>query len=186
MAMRRNYNIFMSILDSLVYIFLNYFVCNIPMWSIRKILYRVCGLKIGKNSRILMKTTIVCPWKIEIGENTYVNEYCFLDGRGRIKIGSNVTVAIYSKLITGYHDIHDSTFSYQKRPIEINDYCVIFASCIVLGGVIMQNGALFTAGTVAKAGIYFPNAVYAGNPALCIGKRKAEKYDLKKWYLFFR
>ena len=81
-----------------------------------------------------MKTVIICPWKIEIGNNSYINEYCFLDGRGGLKIGSNVTVAIYSKLITGYHDINDSSFVYKKKEIVIGDNCVVFAGCIVLGG----------------------------------------------------
>lgn len=176
-----------KIINEIIYIYLNYFVNNIPIWGIRKFLYQLLGLKIGKNSRILMKTVVIFPWRIKIGDNSYINEHCFLDGRGDLKIGSNVTIAIYSKLITGYHDINDPLFSYKQKEIVIGDNCVVFAGCIVLGGVKMQDGALLTAGTVAKAGTYKSNGVYTGNPVQYLHDRKIKKYNVRNtWKPFFR
>lgn len=178
---------FKQMIDSLIYVFLNYFVCNIPSWTVRKIMYMIMGMKIGKNSRILMKTTIVCPWRIEIGDNTYINEYCFLDGRGGLKIGSNVTIAIYSKLITGYHNIDDEQFSYSKKSIMIEDECAVFAGCIVLGGAHICRGGVLTAGSVAKSGEYMPYGIFAGNPIMHIRNREVkEKISQSKWKPFFR
>jgi maltose O-acetyltransferase len=70
-----------SILGSFLYVFTNYFVAYIPAWFIRKALYRMLGMKIGKHSRIMMRTTVTIPWNIKIGENTYINEFSSIDGR---------------------------------------------------------------------------------------------------------
>lgn len=64
-----------------------YFLCNgiiahIPSWNVRKLFYRMLGMKIGKHSRIMMNTTVMIPWRISIGENSTITEQCFLDGRG--------------------------------------------------------------------------------------------------------
>lgn len=67
---------------NLIYIFVNYFVNYIPVWTIRKLIYRCVGMKIGKGTRINMRCVILAPWKIRIGENTMINEYTLLDGRG--------------------------------------------------------------------------------------------------------
>ena len=174
-------------LDSIIYFFLNYFVCNIPIWTIRKALYKMLGLKIGKGSRILMKVIVVHPWKITIGDNTYINEHCFLDGRGGLIIGSNVTIAIYSKLITGYHNIDDESFTYLEKKIIIKDNCAVFADSIVLGGAFLNRGTVLSVGSVAKAGTYVKNGVYAGNPIKLIRKRKAEEFSVpQKWKIYFR
>ncbi len=65
-----------------VYIFINYFVAGIPCWSIRKMLYKLFGMKIGKGSRINMKCFVIEPWNVKIGENSIINEVCLIDGRG--------------------------------------------------------------------------------------------------------
>jgi maltose O-acetyltransferase len=71
-----------SMLGGFLYGFTNYFVAYIPCWIVRKRLYQLLGMKIGKHSRIMMRTTITIPWRIQIGENTYINEFSYLDGRG--------------------------------------------------------------------------------------------------------
>ena len=76
-----------DIVLDMLYVFYNYFVCNIPSWTIRKFFYLCGGMKIGRGSRILMKTVVIKPWRISIGERTYINEFCSLDGRGGIEIG---------------------------------------------------------------------------------------------------
>lgn len=76
-----------------IYIILNYVVCYIPCWHIRKLCYQLAGMKIGKGSRILMGTIIIKPWKIKIGKNSIINERCHLDARGGITIHDNVSIA---------------------------------------------------------------------------------------------
>ena len=116
----------LSVRWEIKYIFINYIVSNIPLWITRKCVYRALGMKIGKGSRILMKTKIINPERIEIGDHSYINEGCFLDGRGGITIGNNVTVAIFSKIITAGHLIDDEEFAYYEDSVYIGSHVAIF------------------------------------------------------------
>ncbi len=176
-----------EILDEVVYIFCNYIVCNIPIWVIRKFIYKVLGMHIGKGTRILMKVKVVYPWKISIGKYTIINEACFLDGRGGMEIGDNVTVAIYSKLITGYHHIDDENFSYQSEKIKIENNAVIFANCTILGGALIRHGCVIAAASLVQKGDYKENGLYAGVPAKYKRPRHSEAiYVQDSWMPIFR
>ncbi len=123
-----------KLLGELKYVFLNCVVSNLPFWSFRKFFYVLFGMRIGKGSKILMQTRIYAPEKIMIAENTWIHENCYIDGRGGINIGSNVTIATYAKLVTGSHNIDSNWFEYAELPIEIGNNVAIFTDCVVLGG----------------------------------------------------
>lgn len=174
-------------LEEILFCLNNYVIPSIPFWPLRKCLYKIQGMEIGKGSRILMKTRIVNPKGISIGEYTFINECCFLDGRSGIEIGSNTTVAIYTKLITGGHDIDDESFAYSGGKIKIGDHVAIFASSIVLGNVIIEDGCVFAAGSVVVKGQYKKLGVYAGNPAVLKRIRKCTlEYSQGFWHPIFR
>lgn len=103
------------------YLFLNYFVTNIPVWTIRKLFYRMFGMKIGKHARIMMKTIVQQPRNITIGENAIINEYCFLDGRGGLEIGKNASISIYTIILTGSHDKNSTEFAYRTGKVIIKN-----------------------------------------------------------------
>ena len=176
-----------NLILEIIYIFSNYFICYIPVWPIRLVLYRLLGLKIGKGSRIMMGVQIVSPWKIKIGERTFINEKCFVDGRGGIEIGSDVSVAIYTKLITGSHVVNSEGFDYVSDSINIEDKAVLFAGCMCLGGAYIKKGAVFAAGTLIPKGQYEGMKIYKGLPAKAYRKRGDKlSYELDKWVTFFR
>ena len=86
-----------------LYVVINYFISYIPFWTIRKLLYKLCGLKIGRGSRINMRCILFEPWNISIGNNTIINEFCLLDGRGKLSIGDNCSISMYSIIYTASH-----------------------------------------------------------------------------------
>ena len=143
-----------SILQEIKYIILNYFVCNIPIWAIRKFFYRLFGMKIGKGSRILMKTIVISPQKIEIGEYTFVNERCFLDARNGSTIGDNTTIAVYSKLLTRAHAIDSEDFEAIGDKIVIGNNVALFTASVVLGGAKIEDGCVFSALSLVRKGQY--------------------------------
>lgn len=163
-----------SLIYELIYIFTNYFVAYIPIWEVRKFFYMILGVKMGKGSRILMKCIIVCPWRLTIGENTIINENCVIDARGHIEIGNSVTIAMFSKLITGGHDIDSDDFSYNQGKIVISDNVAIFANCILLSNTQIEHHVVFAAGSVIKSGTYTEYGVYGGNPCKYIRKRNCK------------
>lgn len=166
------------------YIVMNGLINKIPAWWLRRIFYRILGMQIGKNVRIGIGTIVIYPSNIKIGDNSIINEYCFLDGRGTLDIGKNASISIYSKLISASHKLNDDFFEYQYHPIKIEDYAFIGAGSIVLEDSILKRGCCIGAGAVAK-GIYEEDSIYVGNPAKKILNRNSKYcYELFQNYYF--
>ena len=174
-----------SILE-IEYIFLNCIVCNIPFWAIRKICYKLLGMKIGKGSRIFMSCRVYHPAGISLGDYTFVNECCYLDGRGGISIGSNVTIATYTKLITGSHYIDDDTFGYRDDSIIIEDNAAVFSGSVVLGGATIRKGCVISAMSLVRKGDYKKLGIYGGNPIIYIRDRRSQADYKQSGYTIFR
>ncbi|MBP5528601.1 MAG: acyltransferase [Lachnospiraceae bacterium] len=176
-----------EICKNLIYIFINYFITYIPFWPLRKLLYLICGMKIGKGSRILMGTKIDGSSKIRIGKRTIVNENCFLDGRSGLTIGDDVTVAVYSRLISGGHFIDDEDFAYHGDEIIIGNNVAIFSGCTVLAGANIEDGCVFSAMSLVRKGTYKKKGIYAGNPAKYIRDRECSlNYKQDYWHPILR
>ena len=166
------------------HIILNYFVANIPFWTIRRFFYRLFGMKIGKKSRILMKCFVQAPNQIEIGEGTVINEFCYLDGRGGLSIGKNVNISIYSMIITASHDRKSASFAYRTDNVEIGDNVWLGSRAIVLDGSRILDRAIIGAGCVFK-GTAHEDTIYVGNPAIEIGNRELQgvySQDYRPWF----
>ena len=155
-----------NILYDLGYMFTNYFVAYIPSWIIRKSLYRLLGMHIGKGSRINMRCIIMAPYRICIGENTIINEFCLLDGRGGLTIGNNTSISMYAKIYTATHKSYSEEFEY-------------ITNAVVMPGSIVEDFNIISVNSVFK-GKTKPNEMWRGNPATYFKNRDVKsKYTLK-------
>lgn len=164
--------------DALIYIFLNYFVAYIPVWTIRKFFYKLFRMKIGKKSRIYMKCIVRAPWRIEIAENTVINENCYLDGRGGLKIGKNTSISFYTIIISASHNSSSANFDYVKAPVIIKDNVWTGARSIILQGTTLEDECILAAGSTLK-GSTEKGYIYVGIPA-----KKAKPRNLQGNYVF--
>lgn len=160
-------NIISKAVSVIVY---NTIINKIPSRTIRALFVRMMGAHLGKNSVLFRRAEILDPCNLMIGENTNVGWFCSMDARGEIKIGNNVTVASYVKLITGSHILDDAFFKAQFKPIVIEDFCWIGTGCIILQGVTIGKGAVVAAGSVVTKDVE-PYTVVGGVPAKFIKKR---------------
>ena len=168
-----------------MYIWIKKIVNKIPCWYLRKILYLFMGMKIGSGSRINAGTIIDTPKNVVIGERCIINENSYLDGRGGLRIGNDVSISIYSKIITASHISNSNTFEYYNDPVVIHDNVWIGVGAIILNGSQINNNAIIGAGCVFK-GVAQENGIYAGNPAKMIKTRTiSEKYRISN-LVFFR
>lgn len=175
----------MSIKNDILYIFVNYFVENIPIWTIRKILFNLLGMKIGRNSRIAMKCIIFSPKKIEIGENNIINEHCLLDGRGFLKIGNNNSISMFSKIYSCSHYLNSDNFDYYCKKTEIKDNCWLGTSSVIMPGSLLNDFTVISVNSVFK-GISKEKEVYAGNPSTLIKNRLINKKYINQYKSWFR
>ena len=171
--------------NDIEYIILNYFVAYIPLWTVRKFLYKLFGMKIGKKTRIAMRAIVFKPSGIEIGERNVINEFVLLDGRSGLKIGDDNSISMFAKIYTGTHNPHSDTFAYRGGRTIICDNCWIGTSAIVLPGSNINDFATISANSLFK-GVAAEKGIYQGVPAVYIRQRGlTEKYHLN-YLSFFR
>lgn len=164
---------------------LNLISVLIPFHSIRNLIYRICGVKIGKNSFIHMGVRFYYPAGVEIGQGTIIGDHAFLDGRAPLIIGNNVDIASQVLIYNQEHDVHSEEFDPKDGPVEIGDYAFIGPRAIILPGVKIGRGAVVAAGAVVTADVKNFEIV-GGVPAKVIGERKNKnpQYKLGRARLF--
>ena len=122
-----------------------------------------------------------------IGDNTTINEYCYLDGRGGLRIGDNVNMALYSMVITGSHKYKTKGFDFYTEPVVIEDDVWIATRAIILNGSHLKRMSVVGAGAVILPhSICEENTVYSGNPAHSVKKYDCKRRYLKPWTIHFR
>lgn len=148
----------------------NTLIKNFPSWRFRRLWYRLMGLRIEKDSNIDMGAYFLAPRYIKIGNNTHINQSCFLDGRGTLKIGNNVSISHYVKICTGGHNVNSPVFEGEHGAITIDDYCWIGIGAIILKNVHLGKGCVIAAGSVVTKDVA-PYEIVGGSPAKKIGSR---------------
>lgn len=157
----------------------------IPSHLIRKAIYRVSGVKIGKGSTIHMWANFFQPKNIEIGEDTIIGDHAFLDGRAKLVIGNHIDIASSVMIYNSEHDVSSKDFKAIESSVEIGDYVFIGPRVIILPGVKIGKGAVIGAGAVVTKDIP-PFKIVGGVPAEVIGERKNKnpQYKLGRARLF--
>ena len=140
------------------------------MYGYRNFLLKIFGAKIGKNVLIRPSVKITYPWKLSIGDNTWIGEDCYLYNLAEIKIGSNVSIAHRNFFNTGGHEYTKTTFDIFAKPITINDQVWITSEVYVSPGVTVNKGTVIGVRSVVFKDI--PEGVVCyGNPAKIIKNR---------------
>lgn len=162
----------------------NYWINRIPFYFIRHFYYKkAMKVKIGAGSSLHLKCFIFGT-NVHIGKNTTVNRNCYLDGRGKLTIGNNVSISPNVQMITEDHDMDSTNFTGRSRDIIIDDYVWIGTSAIILPGVHIGKGAVVAAGSVVTKSVG-PFEVVGGVPAKKIKERNRNLDYNPSWMPFF-
>ncbi len=141
-----------------------------PLSSVRVVLLRLFGSKIGKGVVIKPGVQVKYPWYLSIGDHCWIGEHVWIDNLTQVTIGSNVCLSQGAYLLTGNHDYKKSTFDLMVKPIVLEEGVWIGAKAIVCPGVICRSHAVVTAGSVARNELQ-PYTINSGNPAVFIKER---------------
>lgn len=157
----------------------------VPIHFIRRLFYRLAGMKIGKGSTLHYAARFYEPKNIKIGNDTIIGDHCFLDGRAPLTIGNHVDIASEVLIYNSQHDINDENFKALEKPVVVEDYVFIGPRAIILPGVAIHKGAVVAAGAVVTKDVE-EYKVVAGIPAVEIGERKLKdlRYKLGRYRLF--
>lgn len=139
----------------------NYF--PIPM-SLKILVLKLFGAKIGNNLTIKPKVNIKYPWFLEIGNNVWIGETVWIDNFVRVTIEHNSCISQGALLLTGNHDYKKSTFDLIPKEIYIEKGVWIGAKSVVCGGVKCMSHSVLAVSSVATKDLK-PYTIYQGNPA---------------------
>ncbi|KAB1066602.1 colanic acid biosynthesis acetyltransferase WcaF [Tamlana haliotis] len=143
------------------------------LYSWRRFLLRIFGAEIGKNVIIRPSAEFTYPWKIKIGDNSWIGDQVVLYSLGEIIIGSNTVVSQRSYICTGTHNYKEIDFPILEKRIIIGDQCWLATDVFVSPGVSIGSGVVVGARSTVISDLE-PNAVYVGSPVKFIKKREIE------------
>ena len=148
--------------------------CDLPGSAHRKFLLRLFGARIGRGVVIKAGVRIKFPWRLQVGDYSWIGENSWIDNLGIVTIGSNVCVSQNAYLCTGSHDWNSPTFDLVVKPIMIEDGAWIAAQSTVGPGVTVGEGAVLGLGSTTSKDL-LPWCVYAGAPAEFVRKRNLNR-----------
>ena len=157
----------------------------IPFHTVRKFVFTLAGVTIGRHSTIHIGCRFYQPKNVRIGEGTIIGDHATLDGRAPLTIGNHVDIASQVMIYNSEHDVHSEDMHPIEAPVTIGDYVFIGPRAIILPGVTIHQGAVIAAGAVVTKDVP-EKAIVGGVPAQVIGERRLTdfKYRLGRFRLF--
>jgi putative colanic acid biosynthesis acetyltransferase WcaF len=134
------------------------------LYPFRSWLLRLFGARIGKDVKIRPTARVTYPWKLTIGDYSWVGDDVVLYTLGDISIGSNTVVSQSSYLCSASHDYRRPTFDIFDRKIIIEDEVWLSADVFVAPGITIGRGAVVGARSSVFKDLA-PMMVYTGSPA---------------------
>ena len=136
----------------------------------RCFLLRAFGAKIGHRVIVRPSARITYPWKVAIGDYSWIGDHAELYSLGRITIGTHSVVSQRAYLCAGTHDYRSPDFAIQSPAIQVGDEVWIATDVFVAPGITIGNGAVIGARSSVfddiEAGV-----IAFGTPARVQGKR---------------
>ncbi|MGB0391850.1 MAG: putative colanic acid biosynthesis acetyltransferase [Salibacteraceae bacterium] len=134
------------------------------LYGWRRFLLRSFGAKIGKDVIIRPDVKITYPWKVSIGNYSWIGDGVELYSLGEIEIGENVVISQKSYLCTGSHDYKDEKFPIYAKKITIKDECWLATDVYVAPGITIDKGIVVGARSSVFKNLERPG-IYTGSPA---------------------
>ncbi|HEX9513728.1 MAG TPA: WcaF family extracellular polysaccharide biosynthesis acetyltransferase [Puia sp.] len=134
-------------------------------------LLKLFGARLGQGVVIKPAVNIKYPWKLQVGDYSWIGEEVWIDNLSDVIIGRNVTLSQGSLLLTGTHDHSRTTFDFMAFPIILEDGVWIGAKAVVYGGITCRSHSILGINSVAEKELE-PYTIYKGNPAVPVLKRE--------------
>jgi putative colanic acid biosynthesis acetyltransferase WcaF len=139
-------------------------------YTVKNWFLRLFGARVGHGVIIKTNVRIKYPWRLTIGDNTWIGESCWIDNLAYVTIGSNVALSQGAMLLTGNHDYTDKTFPYRLGNIILENGTWIGARSVVCPGIKCGSHSVLTVNSVATKNLE-DFGIYSGNPATFLRPR---------------
>lgn len=142
----------------------------LPVGPKRSIL-RLFGARIGKGVVLKPCINIKYPWKLEIGDYSWIGENVWIDNLAEVKIGSHCCVSQGALLLCGNHDYSRESFDLMVGSITMEDGSWAGARTLLCPGTVLGSHSVLSAASVAT-GRLESYTIYRGHPAVPVKKRE--------------
>lgn len=150
-------------------VFINRIIASVLLPSqVRWLFLRFAGMSVS--SSYISPNIFFGGRSVTIGADTFINYDCFFDLAAPIRIGSKVRIGMRCVLVTGSHEIGNSSQRAGEPtcgPIVIGDGAWIGAGTTILPSVTIGQGAVVAAGSVVVRDVA-ANTLVGGVPAKLI------------------
>jgi putative colanic acid biosynthesis acetyltransferase WcaF len=141
-----------------------------PFSGLKKSLLRFFGAKIGKGVLIKPSVNIKYPWKLSIGDHSWIGEKVWIDNLASVTIGKNVCLSQGAMLLTGNHNYNKSSFDLMVKEIVLEDGVWIGSHAVVCPGIVCRSHSVLAVNSVANSTLE-AYTIYQGNPAVAVKER---------------
>lgn len=141
-----------------------------PLYGFRRWLLRLFGASVGRGVKVRPTAIVTYPWKVAIGDHSWIGDRAELYSLGRIEIGAHCVVSQRSYLCTGSHDMADPAFSLVVKPVRLEDGAWVASDVFVHAGVTIGTMAVVAARSTVVRDIP-AEEVHAGMPARFLKRR---------------
>ena len=133
-------------------------------------LLRMFGARIGRGIVIKPRVNIHFPWKLAIGDFTWIGEEVLILNFEPVTIGAHCCLSQRAYLCAGNHDYRQPQMPYRNRPITVADGAWIGSQVFVAPGSNIGFESVITAGSVVTCD-QPAQKVCGGNPCVPLKDR---------------
>jgi putative colanic acid biosynthesis acetyltransferase WcaF len=130
---------------------------------------RSFGADIGHGVVFRPRTRVKFPWKLHIGDRSWIGEGVWFHNQDHVHVGHDVVISQETFITTGSHR-HRVDMALVTRPVVIREGAWITSRCMVLGGTTVGRSALIQPMSVISGDIGAAE-VWGGVPARHVGTR---------------
>ncbi|NHZ85126.1 MAG: colanic acid biosynthesis acetyltransferase WcaF, partial [Planctomycetia bacterium] len=132
---------------------------------------RLFDAKIGDNVLIRPTVKILYPWKLTIGDCSWIGDEVTLYNMANINIGKNCVISQKSYFCTSSHDHIKSSFDIYAKPIDIKNEVWVASDVFIAPGVTIGHGTVVGFRSTVNKDLPSHMICY-GNPAKAIKLRR--------------
>jgi acetyltransferase-like isoleucine patch superfamily enzyme len=140
--------------------------------GLRYCLLKSLAKKCGANVLVGVNVGISGFKNLELGNNVSIHRECYIDAEGGVIIGSDVSVAHQSSILSTNHTWEDENLPIKYNPIKsapvnIEDDVWIGCGVRILAGITINRRSIVAAGAIVTKNVQ-SRTIVGGNPARLI------------------
>lgn len=138
----------------------------------------------SRGAQLSRHVHIICPQRISLGENVFINRNVVLDGRHGLEIGDNTDIGEFCSIWSLQHDPDDINHKSKGGITRIEDHVWVAPHSIILPGVKIGRGAVVATGSIVTKDVD-SLCVVGGIPARFMKKRNNDLIYQLKYKIYF-